>query len=110
MSERSESILDHMAEHLRFLSSAQSFWFTLDTSYGHGCHVARRFCLKPHDYEVLLIVAGLALYSRYGFKMKPTVSCVGSVVAALSQQQRQRGRGTAKVGSAVVALAVRGQR
>jgi len=28
--------------------------------------------LEPHDYEVLLIVAGLASYNRYGFKMKPT--------------------------------------
>ena len=28
--------------------------------------------MEPHDYEVLLIVAGLASYNRYGFKMKPT--------------------------------------
>jgi len=61
-----------MAEHLRFLSSTHSFWFTLDTSYDHGCHLARRLGLEPKDYEVLLIVAGLASYNRYGFKMKPT--------------------------------------
>ncbi len=110
MSERSESILDHMAEHLRFLSSTQSFWFTLDTSYGHGCHLARRFRLEPHDYEVVLIVAGLVLYSRYGFKMKPTVGCVGSAVTALAEQRRQRGSGAATVGSAVAASAARGRR
>jgi hypothetical protein len=72
MSERSATLLAHMAEHLRFLSGTQSFWFTLDTSYDHGCHLARRLGLEPHDYEVLLIVAGLASYNRYGFKMKPT--------------------------------------
>jgi hypothetical protein len=28
--------------------------------------------LNPEEYETLLIVAGLAFYARYGFKMKPT--------------------------------------
>ena len=42
MSERSATLLAHMAEHLRFLSSTHSFWFTLDTSYDHRCQLARR--------------------------------------------------------------------
>ena len=54
--------MDHNADFLKFISSAQSFWFSLDTSYGHGCHLANRFRLEPNDYKVLLIVAGLALY------------------------------------------------
>jgi hypothetical protein len=29
--------------------------------------------MNPEEYEALLIVAGLASYSKYGFKMKPTV-------------------------------------
>jgi hypothetical protein len=29
----SESVLDHIAEYLKFISDAQSFWFTLNTSY-----------------------------------------------------------------------------
>jgi hypothetical protein len=99
-----------MAERLRFLSSAQSFWFTFDTSYGHGCHLARRFLLEPHDCEVVLIISGLASHSRHGFKMKPTVGCVGSAVAALAEQRRQRGSGAATVGSAVAASAARGRR
>jgi len=70
MSESSESILDHIADFLEFISSAQSFWFSLDTSYDHGCHLANRFCLEPNDYEVLLVVAGLAHYTRFGFAMK----------------------------------------
>jgi hypothetical protein len=72
MSESSESILDHIAEMLRFISNTQSFWFTLDMSYDHGCHLASRFHLDPNDYEVLLIVAGLAHYTRFSFAMKPT--------------------------------------
>jgi hypothetical protein len=72
MSERSATLLAHMAEHLCFLSGAQSYWLTLDTSYDHSCHLARRLGLKRHDYEVLFMVAGLASYNRHGFKMKLT--------------------------------------
>ncbi len=28
--------------------------------------------MEPDDYEVLLVVAGLAHYTRFGFAMKPT--------------------------------------
>jgi hypothetical protein len=72
MSLSSESILDHIADYLKFISSAPSFWFTLDTRYDHGCHLADRFRLEPNDYEVLLVIAGLASYTRFGFKIKPT--------------------------------------
>jgi hypothetical protein len=68
----SETILDHIADYLKFISSAPSFWFTLDTRYDHGCHLANRFRLETNDYEVLLIIAGLASYTRFGFKIKPT--------------------------------------
>ncbi len=33
MPSSSESVLDHIAEYLKFISEAQSFWFTLNTSY-----------------------------------------------------------------------------
>ncbi len=33
MPSSSESILDHIAEYPKFISDAQSFWFTLNTSY-----------------------------------------------------------------------------
>ena len=45
---------------------------TLDTSYNHGCHLVNRFRLEPNDHEVLLVVAGLAHYTRFGFALKPT--------------------------------------
>jgi len=41
MSSRSEALLDHIVDFLKFISSAQSFWFLLDTSYGHGCHLSQ---------------------------------------------------------------------
>ncbi len=72
MSTSCESILDHIAEYLQFISDAQSFWLTLNTSYGHGFHLAHRFRLEPNDYEVLLVVAVLASYTRLGFVIKPT--------------------------------------
>ena len=70
MSSSSESLLDHIAYFLTFISSTQSFWFTLDTSYDHGCHLASRFRLDPEEHEVLLIVAGLVSYTRFGFQIK----------------------------------------
>ena len=64
--------MDHIADFLKFISNTQSFWFTLNTSYNHGCHLTNRFRLEPNDYEVLLVVASLAHYTRFGFAMKPT--------------------------------------
>ncbi len=58
MSTRSASILDHIADFLRFIANIQSFWFMLDTSFDYGCHLSKRF-------------HGLASDGRYGFNMKP---------------------------------------
>ncbi len=62
MSSRSEALLDHIADFLKFISSAQSFWFTLNTSYDLGCHLANRFILEPYDYEAVLTITGLGHY------------------------------------------------
>jgi len=67
-----EALLDHIADFLKFISSAQLFWFLLNTSYDHGCHLANRFLLDPDEYKALLFVASLAHYTRFGFAMKPT--------------------------------------
>ena len=42
-----------IANFLKFIFSTQSYWFSLDTSYDHGCHLANRFCLDPDEYEAL---------------------------------------------------------
>jgi hypothetical protein len=60
MSLSSESLLDHIADYVTFISSAQSFWFTLNTSYHHGCHLASKCRLELNDYKVLLVIVGLA--------------------------------------------------
>ena len=65
MSTRSVSILDHIADYLRFNSNTQLLWFTMVTSYDHGCHLASRFRLEPNNYEVLLIVAPPLLTSSH---------------------------------------------
>ncbi len=72
MSSSSEAHLDHIADFLKFISSTQSYWFSLDTSYNHGCHLASRFRLDLDEYQALLIVAGLASYTRFGFQIKAT--------------------------------------
>ena len=64
--------MDHIADFLKFISSTQSYWFSLDTSYDHGCHLASRFRLDLDEYQVLLIVAGLASFTRFGFQIKAT--------------------------------------
>jgi hypothetical protein len=33
-------------------------------SYCHGFHLANRFCMTKYDYEVLLVAANLARYTR----------------------------------------------
>ncbi len=70
MSSRSEALLDHIADFLKFISNTQSYWFTLNASYDHGCHLANRFRLDQKEYEAVLIVAGLANYTRFGFQIK----------------------------------------
>ncbi len=64
--------MDHIAEMLMpgLISNTQSFWFTLNTSYDHGCHLANRIRMDPNNYEVLLVIAGLAHFTRFGFAMK----------------------------------------
>jgi hypothetical protein len=69
MSLSSEALLDHIADFLKFISSTQLFWFSIDTSYDDGCHLASRFRLDPDEYQALLIVASLASHTRFGFQI-----------------------------------------
>jgi hypothetical protein len=64
MSSSSEALVDHIADYLRFISKTQSLF---NKSYDHGCHLANRFPLDPEEYEALLIVAGPASYTRFGW-------------------------------------------
>ncbi len=71
MSESSESILDHIAEMLHSSPTHNRAGLRLIRAITM-CHLANIFRLGPNDYELLLVFAGLAHYSRFGFAMKPT--------------------------------------
>lgn len=63
--------LDHLADHLVYLSSSSSFWFSLNSSYDHDFHLWKRLGMKPKDYESLLVSADLAhFHKRWGFSIK----------------------------------------
>ena len=54
-----------------YLSSASSFWFSLDSSYDHEFHLSKRFGMSPQDYERLLVAAHLAhFHKKWGFSIK----------------------------------------
>jgi hypothetical protein len=40
----------------------------------HGCHLTNQFRLEPNKFKVLLVVASLAHYTRFGFTMKLTTA------------------------------------
>jgi hypothetical protein len=63
--------LDHLADHLVYLSSSSSFWLSLNSSYDHDFHLCKRLGMKPKDYESLLVSADHAhLHKRWGFTIK----------------------------------------
>ena len=65
------SLLDHLAEYMRYLATASSFWFSLDSSYDHEFHLSKRFGMSPQDYEHLLVAAHLAhFHTKWGFSIK----------------------------------------
>ena len=67
------TLLDHLAEYMIYLSTASSFWFSLNSSYDHEFHLSRRFVMSPHDYECLLVAANLAkFYEQWGFTILKT--------------------------------------
>ncbi len=65
------TLLDHLAEHMMYLSAASSFWFNLNSSDDHDCHLSKRLGMSPHDYEYLLVAANLAqFHPKWGFSIK----------------------------------------
>jgi hypothetical protein len=65
------TLLDHQAEHIRYLSTASSSWFSVNSSYDHGCHLSKQMCMSPQDYDYLLVAANLAhFHQNWGFSIK----------------------------------------
>jgi hypothetical protein len=64
-------LLDHLAEHMLYLSTASSFWFSLNLSYDNGCHLSQQSGMLPTDYEYHLVAANLAqFHPKWGFNIK----------------------------------------
>jgi hypothetical protein len=65
------TILDHLAKHMLYLSTASLFWFSLDSSYDHEFHLSQRMGMSPQSYEYLLVAANLTHYhAKWGFSIK----------------------------------------
>ena len=61
-----------IANLLIYLSSAKSFWYTLNTSHEHGFHLANRFGMSHDNYMALLVAADLARYTNGMLYIKRT--------------------------------------
>jgi hypothetical protein len=60
------TILDHLAGHILYLSTASLFWFSLSLSHDHGFHLSQRLGITPHDYKCHLVAANLAHFHGCG--------------------------------------------
>ena len=66
-----DTLHGHLAEYMIYLSTAQSFWFSLNSSYDHVFHLSQRFGMTAHSYECLLVAANLAVFHKsWGFTIK----------------------------------------
>jgi hypothetical protein len=78
------SLLDHLAEYMIYLSTASSFWFSLDSSYHHEFHLSKQFGMSPQGYERLLVVAHLAHF----FAVTVTVAVVRAAAVLVGMRRR----------------------
>jgi hypothetical protein len=67
------AILDHLAECMLYLSTASSFWFSLNSAHGCSISLSDWLGMSQHDYERLLVTADLAQYhNSWGFRIRIT--------------------------------------
>ncbi len=95
------TILNHLAEHMLYLSTASSFWFSLSLSHDHGFHLSQRLGITPHDYAALL--------QRSGSGSAAVAAAEAAARATAWWRRWQHSSSAVAVGSAMVALAVRWQ-
>ena len=63
--------LHHLANHLLYLSSSSSVWFSLNSNYDHKFHLSKWLGMSPQDYENLLVALDLAnIHKRWSFFIK----------------------------------------
>jgi hypothetical protein len=51
--------LDHLAEYMIYLSTAPSFWFSINSSYDHEFHLSRRLGIEAMQQEWIVAVAAV---------------------------------------------------
>ena len=67
------AILDHLAECMLYLSTASSFWFSLNSAHSCSISLSDRLGMSQHDYERLFVTADLAQYfNSWGFRIRLT--------------------------------------
>jgi len=85
--------LVHLADHLIYLYSSSSFWFSLNSSYDNEFHLSKDLGITPLNYYFLLVAADLAHFNkRWVFSIKmmklklfleghlfTTISCDGTL-------------------------------
>jgi len=65
---------DQLANHLIYLSSSSSFWFSLNSSYDNKFHLSKQLGMSAQDYEYLLMALDLAsIHKRVTFASTVTV-------------------------------------
>jgi len=80
------TLLDHLAEYMIYLSTASSFWFSLNSSYDHEFHLSQRFGMPPHyDYVCLLVAANLTKSHRL---IVPAGCCIASCRPLIARPSR----------------------
>jgi hypothetical protein len=100
------TILDHLAKHMLYLSTASSFWISLSLSHDHGFHLSQQLGITPHDYAALLqrggsssvaaaaaeAVAGATAWGRRWQRSSSAVAVDSTMVALAARQQQRCGR------------------
>ncbi len=95
------TILGHLAEHMLYLSTASSFWFSLSGSHDHSFHLSQRLGMAPHDYAALL------QRGRSGSEAAAVAEAAAGATARRRRRQQRGGGGQRDggVGSTLAAVA-----
>ena len=81
-----DTLHGHLAEYMIYLSTAQSFWFSLNLTYDHDFDLSQRFGMTAHSYECLLVAANAAHLAHF-FAVTVTVEVVRAVAVLVGMRR-----------------------
>jgi hypothetical protein len=65
------TLLDHLAKHMVYRSTASSFRYSLDSSYDHEFHLSKLLGMSPQAFKYILVAAQLVhFHKKWGFSTK----------------------------------------